>query len=132
MSEKESWEDQSFEWYRHPLIHFPLWLIFTFRFFDFLDKLNDYEGFFSLGLFVFITGLWGIVSKMFFLRVPFLGQYIYENGYVLHANLVLIMLGTLISLCSIIFGGTIVVSNFIDILLESRFLSGNAIFMWIV
>jgi hypothetical protein len=112
MSEKETWEEQSFKWYRHPIIHFPLWLLFAWFFIDFIGILPDYEACFSAGLFVLITGLWGIISKMFFLRIPILGKFIYENGYIFKANIVLLLLGILTSLCSIMFGGTAVINNF--------------------
>lgn len=103
-------------WYKSLVLHFPIWLVCAFIYFDFVESLPDYEAYFSLGLFVFTTGVWGIAVKIFFFRVPFLGKFIYENNYIIHANIVLILIGIGICMCSIIFGGTAIVNNFIEIL----------------
>lgn len=119
MYDNKEQDESEVIWYRNPIIHFPLWLVFAFVYFNFSEKLTSNEGFFSLGLFITITGLWGIISKIFFFRIPFLGTFIYENHYVLQANFVLIAIGMLISVTTISIYGISVVDNFLGILIES-------------
>jgi len=116
--EANEWDEEFDGWYRHPIIHFPLWLISSFFYFDFLELVEGSEGFFALGLYICITGLWGVFSKIFFLRVPLLGKYIYENDYVVRANLILFMIGFLISLSSIALGGIVTARNLWNVLKE--------------
>ena len=103
-------------WYRSPIVHYPLWFIFAWNFIDFIGMLSDYEALFAAGFFVVVTGIWGILAKLFFFRIPLLGRYIYENGYVGHANFILILIGISISLCCILLRGVIVVHNFMQII----------------
>lgn len=99
-------------WYRSPLIHFPLWLAVVWMLFDFMDGLSDYGIGLSLGLFLIITGLWGIMSKMFFLRVPFLSKYIYENNYIIHVNTIVILIGFIFIVICLLFGFNDIVSDY--------------------
>lgn len=110
--------EKTLKWYRSPIIHFPLWLLFAFVIFDFMDKLSDYGVILACGMFLCVTAVSGIISEMFYLRIPILGKYIYDNNYILHANLILIAMGICISIISIVLGGFEVISNFIEIFMK--------------
>jgi hypothetical protein len=111
--------EKTIAWYRHPILHFPLWFGFAWFFIDFIDTLRDnYEAFFSVGIFVFISALWGILSKMFFMRVPLISRYIYENDYVIQANILLMLIGMGISMCSVLLGGTTIINNIVQVFLS--------------
>lgn len=122
ITKNKSDAEEMLKWYRSPIIHFPLWLLFAFVIFDFMGKLSDYGVILACGMFLCVTAVSGIISEMFYLRIPFLGKYIYDNNYILHANLILIAMGICISIISIVLGGFDVISNFVEILVK-RFIS---------
>lgn len=102
------------KWYKNPIVHFPLWLIFAFKFANYFMSLPDNELYFSLGVFVFTTGLWGIISHMFFFRVPFLGKIIYEKKFLIQANIILIFIGIVFCCIAITIGGMATTNKFIE------------------
>ncbi|WBW98163.1 hypothetical protein [Oceanirhabdus sp. W0125-5] len=106
------------KWYKNPIIHFPLWLIFAFKFANHIMKLPDKELYFSLGIFVFVTGIWGIISDMFFLRIPFLGKLIYEKKFVIQSNIILMIIGIIFCVIAITLGGIAIANKFIKDLMN--------------
>ena len=102
-------------WFRHPIIHFPLWLCFAFIFVDFIGEIGDLEAVFVAGIFIFVTGIWEMTSKIFFLRIPYLGRFIYINNYITSANIIIIALGITTAILSIVFSGTSTIENFIEL-----------------
>lgn len=103
-------------WYQNPMIHYPLWFILAWLAVDLIGIVSDEDAIFSAGLFLLVTGLWGLIAKIFFLRIPWLGKFIYENNYVGHANTVLIAIGLLISSAMIFVHGFEVVGSIIQLM----------------
>lgn len=99
-------------WFISPIIHYPLWFIFAWIYLDFLKELSDTEALFSVGIFIIITSLWGVISKMFFFRIPVLSKYIYENDYLNKANAILLIIGVIAIIINILLDGITPVNNF--------------------
>lgn len=99
-------------WFTSPIIHYPLWFVFAWVYIDFLKELSDTEVLFSAGIFIMITSIWGFISKMFFLRIPVLSKYIYENDYLNRANAILLIIGVIIIIINILLYGIAPVNNY--------------------
>ncbi len=99
-------------WFTSPIIHYPLWFIFAWKYTDFIKELSDTEVFFSVGIFIVITSLWGFISKMFFLRIPVISKYIYENDHLNKANAILLIVGVIAIIINIVLYGIIPVNNY--------------------